>query len=148
MIHCSTGAAGSSVRVHPVTAAACVLQEQASQLLAPAVECLTGAHAMPVCVCACRAVSQLLPRAAASAAQPHLHRVYSALIDLMGHADQDVLNLILQTLKVRAPPNTRMLTMRRHRPSGLHRADAGRSCGQVLHLRCMSVCTADGCNLD
>lgn len=77
------------------------VQEQAAQLLAPAVECLAGAHEMPVRVCACRAVSQLLPRAAQQHAQPHLHRVYTALIDLTGQADQDVLNLVLDTLHVR-----------------------------------------------
>lgn len=77
------------------------VQEQASQLLPPAVDCLAAAHDMPVRVCACRAVAQLLPRAARAQAQPHLQRAYASLIDLMGQADQDVLNLVLETLHVR-----------------------------------------------
>lgn len=75
--------------------------ETAAMFVSPAIECLGGMHEMPVRVCACRAVSQLVPLVPPARMQPLLPGAYGGLLDLMNCADQDVLNLVLITLHVR-----------------------------------------------
>ncbi|OVA12506.1 hypothetical protein BVC80_9011g12 [Macleaya cordata] len=53
----------------------------------------------PVKVGACRALSQLLPDANKSIVQPHMMSLFSSLMDLLKHASDETLHLVLETLQ-------------------------------------------------
>lgn len=81
-----------------------VAADMAAMFMSPTIECLGSRHDMVVRVCACRAVTQLLPLVPAERMQPLLPVAYSVLLELMQKADQDVLSLVLVSLNVRSPP--------------------------------------------
>ncbi|KAI3976156.1 hypothetical protein MKX01_028139 [Papaver californicum] len=53
----------------------------------------------PVKIGACRALSQLLPEAEKSVLEPHMMNLFSSLMELLKHASDETLHLVLETLQ-------------------------------------------------
>lgn len=69
------------------------------QFMYAAVKAISLEVPAPVKVGACRALSQLLPEADTGIMKQHIKDLFSSLMDLLKHASDDTLHLILETLQ-------------------------------------------------
>ncbi|CAI9096342.1 OLC1v1032456C3 [Oldenlandia corymbosa var. corymbosa] len=68
----------------------------------------------PVKVGACRALSQLLPDINNEMLQPHMSALFSSLTDLLNHASDETMHLVLETLRAAAIAGRNVLASMEH----------------------------------
>ncbi|KAF9590930.1 hypothetical protein IFM89_000475 [Coptis chinensis] len=76
-----------------------ISQRVLDQFLYAAMKTISLDVPAPVKVGACRALSSLLPEADKGILQPHIMNLFSSLMDLLKHASDETLHLILETLQ-------------------------------------------------